>query len=244
MEGAPTLSSDHWHNGCFCGANAMSMIVVREGESQRLTRVRNVYCIGRNYAAHIAELGNRPAESPVVFIKPSSALNTGPLIGLPSHSSDVHYETELVLLVGQGGKNIPEERALAHIQALGLGLDLTARDLQEQAKKAGLPWAVAKGFDDSATLTDFIPASCVSDWGQLEFQMHLNGQLRQHGHVDNMIYSLSTIISYLSRVFTLLDGDIIYTGTPEGVGSLNAGDVLRLQLLDWVDAEFRVKHPA
>jgi 2-keto-4-pentenoate hydratase/2-oxohepta-3-ene-1,7-dioic acid hydratase in catechol pathway len=213
------------------------------GQHPQQVPVRNIFCIGRNYAAHIAELGNRPSDSPVVFIKPTSALNTRPAILLPSHSSDVHYETELVLLVGQGGKNIAEEQALSHIQAVGLGLDLTARDLQDKAKKAGLPWAVAKGFDDSATLTDFVPASQVPDWGQIEFHMHLNGQARQHGHVGNMIYSLPVLIAYLSRVFTLQAGDLIYTGTPEGVGALQAGDVLHLQCPGIVDAEFQVSAP-
>lgn len=218
----------------------MSTMIIR-GEVPQQVSVRNIFCIGRNYAAHIAELGNRPAESPVVFLKPTSALNTRRSIVLPSHSSDVHYETELVLLLGQGGKNISEEQALAHVQAVGLGLDLTARDLQDNAKKAGLPWAVAKGFDDSATLTDFVLASQVPDWAHIEFQMYLNGQLRQHGHIENMIYSLPVMIAYLSRVFTLQAGDLIYTGTPEGVGTLQAGDALRLQLLGLIDAEFHVE---
>ncbi|HEX4879339.1 MAG TPA: fumarylacetoacetate hydrolase family protein, partial [Limnobacter sp.] len=131
--------------------------VALHSDQTRAVEVRNVYCIGRNYAAHIAELGNRPEEDPVVFIKPTSALlMPGHPIRLPKHSNAVHYEAELVLLIGQGGKNIPEESSLDHIAGYGLGLDLTARDLQTKAKQGGLPWAVAKGFDCAATVTSFV----------------------------------------------------------------------------------------
>ncbi|MCQ8895278.1 fumarylacetoacetate hydrolase family protein [Limnobacter humi] len=192
--------------------------------------VQNIFCIGRNYAAHIAELGNKPADDPVVFLKPTSALNTTNTLRLPSHSSDVHYETELVLLMGRGGKNIPQADALQHIAGFGIGLDLTARDIQGKAKSAGLPWAVAKGFDDSATVSEFIPATSVGDWSQLTFRMALNGQTRQQGDVRQMLYSLPVIIAHLSQVFTLQAGDLVFTGTPEGVGALSAGDQIDVQL--------------
>lgn len=203
--------------------------------------VRNIFCIGRNYAAHIAELGNRPEEDPVVFIKPTSALLTpGNAIVLPKHSNDVHYEAELVLFVGKGGKNIAESDALQHITGYGLGLDLTARDLQTKAKQGGLPWAVAKGFDGAATVTDFIPAGVVAQPEKIEFQMYLNGRLKQHGDISKMLFSIPFIVSYLSTVFALQEGDLIFTGTPEGVGPLKDADDVRLILPGHIDTAFQV----
>lgn len=211
-------------------------------EQARAVQVRNIFCIGRNYAAHIAELGNRPEEDPVVFIKPTSALHLpGTPIVLPTHSSDVHYEAELVLLVGQGGKNIAEDKALKHIAGYGLGLDLTARDLQTKAKQGGLPWAVAKGFDCAATVSQFVPSEHIEHPQKIEFQMHLNGQLKQHGDVRKMLFPIPFIVRYLSQVFTLREGDLIFTGTPEGVGPLKGGDVVRLVLPNAIDTEFKVE---
>lgn len=211
-------------------------------EQAKAVQVRNIFCIGRNYAAHIAELGNRPEEDPVVFIKPTSALHLpGTPIVLPTHSSDVHYEAELVLLVGQGGKNIAEDKALKHIAGYGLGLDLTARDLQTKAKQGGLPWAVAKGFDCAATVSQFVPSEHIEHPQNIEFQMHLNGQLKQHGDVRKMLFPIPFIVRYLSQVFTLREGDLIFTGTPEGVGPLKGGDVVRLLLPNAIDAEFKVE---
>lgn len=211
-------------------------------EQARAIQVRNIFCIGRNYAAHIAELGNRPEEDPVVFIKPTSALHLpGTPIVLPTHSSDVHYEAELVLLVGQSGKNIAEDRAMQHIAGYGLGLDLTARDLQTKAKQGGLPWAVAKGFDCAASVSQFVPSGHIEHPQNIEFQMHLNGQLKQHGDIRKMLFPIPFIVRYLSQVFTLHEGDLIFTGTPEGVGSLKGGDVVRLVLPNAIDTEFKVE---
>lgn len=191
--------------------------------------LRTIYCIGRNYAAHIEELGNaRPAE-PVVFLKPQSALTTAPAIHLPATSNDVHYEAELVLHLGHGGKNIAREQALDHIAGYALGLDLTARDLQEKAKNAGLPWTLAKGFDHAAVLTPFVPAQGLEP-ENIRFYMDLNGERRQNGHTALMLFPIADIIEYLSRHFTLHPGDIIYTGTPQGVGKLASGDRIRLAL--------------
>jgi len=212
-----------------------------QAEQTRAVQVRNIFCIGRNYAAHIAELGNRPEEDPVVFIKPTSSLHTpGTPIVLPPHSSDVHYEAELVLLIGKAGKNIPEEKALKHIAGYGLGLDLTARDLQAKAKQGGLPWAVAKGFDCAATVTQFVPAENIEQPHMLEFQMHLNGQLKQHGDVRKMLFPIPYIVRYLSEVFSLQEGDLIFTGTPEGVGPLKNGDEVRFVMSGLIETDFRV----
>ncbi|HEX4844433.1 MAG TPA: fumarylacetoacetate hydrolase family protein [Limnobacter sp.] len=218
--------------------------IALHADQTRAVEVRNIYCIGRNYAAHIAELGNRPEEDPVVFIKPTSALlMPGHAIRLPKHSADVHHEAELVLLVGQGGKNIAEDEALDHIAGYGLGLDLTARDLQTKAKQGGLPWAVAKGFDCAATVTSFVAANHIGQPQHIEFQMYLNGQLKQHGDIRKMLFPIPYIVRYLSEVFTLQAGDLIYTGTPEGVGPLNAKDTVRLVLPGHIDTSFDVEAP-
>jgi 2-keto-4-pentenoate hydratase/2-oxohepta-3-ene-1,7-dioic acid hydratase in catechol pathway len=215
--------------------------VLVQGHPPREVEIRNIFCIGRNYAAHIAELGNRAEETPVVFLKPTSALSgPGQPIHLPQHSKDVHYETELVLLIGAGGKSIPLEEAYSHIEAYGLGLDLTARDLQSVAKQARLPWAVAKGFDCAATVTEFVPADLLVPVEGIQFEMHLNDVLKQQGDTRNMLFSIPEIISYLSSVFTLQAGDLVFTGTPEGVGSLSAGDIVKLNLTSFINSKFTV----
>jgi len=215
--------------------------VVLQGTQTKAVQVRNIFCVGRNYAAHIAELGNRPEEDPVVFVKPTSALHgQGTPIVLPAHSSEVHYEAELVLLIGKAGKNIAEDKAIDYIAGYGLGLDLTARDLQTKAKQGGLPWAVAKGFDCAATVTPFVPASTFQNPFEIQFEMHLNGQLKQRGDTRNMLFSIPRIVRYLSTVFALQEGDVIFTGTPEGVGPLTRNDKVRLVLPGQVDTEFDV----
>lgn len=191
--------------------------------------VANIFCIGRNYTEHIRELGNTPAEAPVVFFKPTSALQLSPgTIRLPAFSHDVHYETELVVRISHDASDIDEAQALDLIDSYALGLDLTARDLQTQAKQQGLPWATAKGFRGSACLSAFRPASDFPDPTRIRFSMHCNGELRQQGDTAHMIYPIATQIAYLSRVFNLSVGDLIYTGTPAGVGPLKAGDQLTL----------------
>lgn len=204
-------------------------------------RVTNIFCIGRNYAEHIKELGNQQEQEPVVFLKPVSALCLeGRAIQLPSWSNDVHYEAELVILIGKGGKNIAKADALSHICGYGLGLDLTARDRQSQAKQQGLPWTISKGFDQAACLSKFIPAAALPMPESCQFRLHINGALRQRGMTALMLFDLSTLIVYLSQMFTLSAGDLIFTGTPEGVGKLHAGDCLQLQLETLLTAEFTV----
>lgn len=215
--------------------------IALQAQQTKAVQVRNIFCIGRNYAAHITELGNRPEEDPVVFIKPTSALHTpGSPIRLPAHSTDVHYEAELVLLIGKAGKNIAEEDALSHIAGYGLGLDLTARDLQTKAKQGGLPWAVAKGFDCAAAVSPFVSAENFESPHSIEFQMYLNGQIKQHGDVRKMLFPIPYVVRYLSEVFTLQEGDLIFTGTPEGVGPLKNKDVVRMVLPGHIDTEFDV----
>lgn len=203
--------------------------------------VNNIYCIGRNYAAHARELGNVVEEKPVVFLKPNSALITeNETIQLPTFSNDVHHEVELVALIGTGGKNISEASALDHIAGYAIGLDLTARDVQSDAKKKGLPWAVAKGFDTSACVSSFVEASSIADVQQLVFSLEVNGEMRQRGETAHMIFSMATLVSYLSSIFTLQHGDLIFTGTPEGVARIAHGDRLALSLERKLSATFVV----
>jgi 2-keto-4-pentenoate hydratase/2-oxohepta-3-ene-1,7-dioic acid hydratase in catechol pathway len=215
------------------------MAVIRLNGVER--RVSNIFCIGRNYAAHVAELGNQLEEEPLVFLKPSSALTlAGQAISLPAYSTDVHHECELVLLVGQGGRDIAEADALSHIAAYGIGLDLTARDVQSEAKQHGKPWTKAKGFRHAACVSDFVAAEAVDAGKPFTFSLQVNGVIRQRGDTSLMLFPLATIISYLSQVYGLTDGDLIYTGTPQGVAALQSGDVVQAQLDGLVTADWTV----
>ncbi|CDZ76512.1 Homoprotocatechuate catabolism bifunctional isomerase/decarboxylase [Legionella massiliensis] len=202
--------------------------------------VSNIFCIGRNYAAHISELGNKPSDTPLVFLKPTSALNITKTIQLPAFSSEIDYETELVLLIGRSAKNLRREDAWSCISGYGVGLDLTARDLQALAKKQGLPWTLAKGFDDSATVSSFIPANEITDPQGLSFQMTQNGILRQQGFVNHMLFDIPYLIEFLSTRFSLQPGDLIFTGTPEGTGRIQQGDRIEIELADKLKVDFSV----
>lgn len=184
-------------------------------------------CIGKNYALHAAEMGGSVPEVPMIFLKPSTTLvASGGKVMLPSMSKEVHHEVELVVVIGRGGKNIPEDRAIEHVDGYALGLDMTARDIQLEAKKRGEPWAVAKGFDTFAPIGKISPASDIPDPQDLEISLRVNGELRQHGSTADMIFSVAHLVSYCSRIFTLRPGDLLFTGTPEGVGPVREGDVL------------------
>ena len=197
--------------------------------SGETVRPGKLLCIGRNYAAHVREMGDvadLPAE-PVVFLKPSTALvGTGGTVVLPRQSQDVHHEVELVAVIGTRGRHVAEAAALGHVAAYALGLDLTARDLQAQAKANKGPWSVAKGFDTFAPLGPLTPASAVPDPQALTIELKVNGETRQHGTTDHMIFPVAHLVAYLSGVFTLEPGDLVFTGTPEGVGPVRAGDRL------------------
>lgn len=193
--------------------------------------VRTIYCIGRNYAAHARELNNPVPGEPVVFIKPASSIvPDGASIVIPPQSKDVHYEAELVLAIGKLGKNIPVDEAMSYVSGYALGIDVTARDLQQIAKDKSLPWSVAKGFDTFAPLSDFIDTSSLPDPHAIEYTLDINGERRQHGMTSHMLFPIPFLVHYLSGIFTLYPGDIVYTGTPEGVGKLNTGDKLHATL--------------
>jgi 2-keto-4-pentenoate hydratase/2-oxohepta-3-ene-1,7-dioic acid hydratase in catechol pathway len=192
-------------------------------------RPGKLLCIGRNYAAHVREMGDVAdlPQEPVVFLKPSTALvASGGAVVLPRQSEDVHHEVELVAVIGREGKHVPEAEALGYVAAYALGLDLTARDLQAKAKAAKGPWSVAKGFDTFAPLGPLTPAAEIPDPQALTIELKVNGQTRQHGTTDHMIFPVARLVAYLSTVFTLEPGDLVYTGTPEGVGPVRAGDRL------------------
>ena len=187
-----------------------------------------ILCIGRNYAAHAAELGNAKPDQPMVFMKPGSAIlpNNKPFY-YPEYSKDVHYEVEVVINIAKNGRHVAPPFAMDYVDSIGLGLDLTARDLQQKCKENGHPWEIAKAFDHSAPLSpDFYPPSDFTDLNDIEFSLEKNGQEVQHGHSRNMIFSLTELICYVSKFFRLQKGDLLFTGTPEGVGSLAVGDEL------------------
>jgi 2-keto-4-pentenoate hydratase/2-oxohepta-3-ene-1,7-dioic acid hydratase in catechol pathway len=184
-----------------------------------------IICIGRNYTEHAKELNNAIPEKPVVFLKPQTALlkDNKPFY-FPDWTEDLHYETELVLKVCKQGKYIDEKFAHKYFDEVTVGIDFTARDLQAQQKAKGLPWEIAKAFDNSAAIGTFKKLSDLGKESGFNFSMNLNGTEVQKGNTDDMIFSLGKIIAYASQFFTLQLGDLIYTGTPAGVGPLKIGD--------------------
>lgn len=186
-----------------------------------------IICIGRNYSEHAKELGNEVPENPVIFMKPDTALlKKGSDFYLPEFSTDIHYELELVLKISKGGKYIQKENAHQYYDEIGLGLDLTARDLQSHLKSKDLPWELAKAFDGSAVVSPFINKAAF-DLKKTRFSLLKNGETVQDGNSGNMIFSPEDIIAFVSQYFTLRTGDLIFTGTPEGVGKLKEGDILQ-----------------
>ena len=193
--------------------------------------IGKILCIGRNYVDHIKELGNETPAAPVVFMKPATAvISDGEQIRIPSYSQECHYEAELAVLIGSDGKDIPEAEALSHVAGYGVAIDMTLRDVQDNLKKQGLPWEIAKGFDSSCPLSVFAPVEAVADPQDLTIRLSLNGVERQNGSTGLMINSVARIISYLSTIFTLEEGDIILTGTPAGVGRVVSGDRLQAEI--------------
>jgi 2-keto-4-pentenoate hydratase/2-oxohepta-3-ene-1,7-dioic acid hydratase in catechol pathway len=186
----------------------------------------SIFCIGRNYVAHAHELGNEVPTSPVIFMKPSTAvLAEGKNFTIPSFTNDLHYEGELVLRVNKEGKNLKAPNVLDYCDAISVGIDFTARDLQNKLKEKGLPWEKAKAFDDAAILGKWTPLTAAIVENPIHFSLHKNGAIVQDGDSSLMIFPLATILESLTEYFTIYPGDLIYTGTPVGVGPTNKGDV-------------------
>jgi len=201
---------------------------VRITGSETTYNVGKIICLGRNYLDHIRELGNKVPDRAVLFCKPTtSLLEDGGLIEIPSYSSNCHHELELALLVGRGGKNIPQDAAISHLAGYGVAIDLTLRDLQDELKSKGLPWEISKGFDTSCPLSDFVPVTAVDNPNNIQLTMTVNGELRQQGTTAQMMRSVEEIVAEISTYFTLEPGDIILTGTPAGVSRIVSGDKLQ-----------------
>jgi fumarylpyruvate hydrolase len=195
-------------------------------DSAALFPVRRIYCVGRNYAEHTREMGGDPTrELPFFFMKPADAVvPNGAKIPYPAQTKDFHYEIELVVALKSGGVDIPVEKALDHVFGYGVGIDLTRRDLQSNAKKAGKPWDMGKAFDRSAPCTALVPASKIGHPAKGAIWLKVNGQIKQTGDLASMIWSVPEMISYLSGLIELKAGDLLYSGTPAGVGPVVKGD--------------------
>jgi 2-keto-4-pentenoate hydratase/2-oxohepta-3-ene-1,7-dioic acid hydratase in catechol pathway len=186
-----------------------------------------IICIGRNYAEHAKELNNIIPAEPIIFLKPKTALLVdGKALYYPEFTNDLQYECELVVRMSKNGKYIQEKFARKYYNAMSLGIDFTARDIQQKQKEKGLPWEIAKAFDGSAAVGAFIPLEEDLNVQQLNFELKINGETRQLGHTSDMLFSIDQLIAYTSQFFTLNIGDLIFTGTPSGVGSLSVTDQL------------------
>jgi len=201
-----------------------------------------VIAIGRNYAAHIKELNNPTPENPVIFLKPDTAvLKDNKPFYIPDFSSDIHYELEVVLKICKEGKHISEKFAANYYEEIGLGIDFTARDIQTLHKEKGLPWELAKAFDNSAAISTFVPKTQFSDVYNLDFELKINNLNRQTGNTKNMLFPFERIIAFVSKYITLKKGDLIFTGTPEGVGKVLPGDKLEAWLAGQQLLNFDIK---
>ncbi len=191
---------------------------------------RRVFCIGKNYGGHIREMGDKAPPHPVVFMKPATSLvAAGQPIGFPGHGATLHHEVEVVVLIRCEGRPANEEEALEFVGGISLGLDLTLRDVQSDLRARGLPWEVSKAFDQSAPIGTFVPSGESLDLARIQFACHVNGELRQKGNTRDMLFPVTTLLVELGRIWKLLPGDLVYTGTPEGVGPLRPGDIITVE---------------
>lgn len=201
-----------------------------------------IICIGLNYRKHAMEMGRQLPEEPIIFLKPDSSIlkNNKPFF-LPGFSSMIQYEAEIVLKISKLGKGISAKYAHRYFDELTLGIDITARDIQNRHSAAGLPWELSKCFDGAAPTGKFVPVSSISDMKNLEFRLEINKKVVQNGNTSDMIFDFNEIIAYVSKFFTLKTGDLIFTGTPSGVGPLKKNDNLVAYLGDEVVLDFNIK---
>lgn len=204
--------------------------------------VQTIYCIGQNYLKHIQEFQNKIPDAPVVFTKPISAIvSSSTLLDFPIEKGLIHYEVELVLLLGKTGRRIDKSKAWDYVEAYTVGIDFTMRDLQSDLRENGLPWLLSKGFDHSAALANFLPVPDPEVFEQLEFWLDLNGSRKQTGTPEDMVFDIPTILTFLSRTITLQEGDLLFTGTPAGVRQVRSGDTITIGVEDKIKETFRVK---
>ncbi len=209
------------------------MELLFEGDTGgRIYELGTIYCIGRNYVEHIKELGNEVPQDPVVFTKPFCAFRQGAYTAIeyPPGTENLEYEGELVICLRSSGRDVPTFSTADIIAGYAVGIDLTQRDKQSEAKKKGLPWTLAKGFDGSAQMSHFIPFGAVPPFEELGFSLYVNGELRQRAFTNQMIFSPEMMVSYLSKTMSLRSGDLLFTGTPAGTGKLAVGDKIFMQL--------------
>jgi len=201
-----------------------------------------IICVGRNYVDHIHELNNEQPDDPVIFLKPETAipLKNEPFF-YPDFSQDVHHEVEVLVKINRVGKNIEEKFAHKYYDEIGIGLDFTARDVQSKLKVKGLPWELAKAFNGSAPMSGFVSKNEFADLQNLNFRLEVNGETRQQGNTSLMLFKIDYLISFVSRYFMLQQGDVIFTGTPKGVGPVQVGDTLTAYLEDRKMLEIAVK---
>jgi len=200
-----------------------------------------IFCIGQNYAKHRAEMGSEMSNEPVIFIKPKQAITyPDTKIELPDFSNNIHYEVELVILIGEDCDNISSVEANNVIAGYGVGIDLTARDIQSKAKQEGKPWATAKSFRNSAPISYFIPKDKVTN-KNFEIKLYVNDILKQFGNTKEMERSVDELVAYISKIFGLRKGDLIFTGTPEGVGTIKSGDKVTAELANYTKFNIFIK---
>lgn len=204
--------------------------------------VRRIFCVGRNYADHVREMGNDPkSEPPLFFTKPADAVvESGAAIPYATQTANLHHEVELVIALGRGGANIAVDAALDHVWGYGVGVDLTRRDRQAEAKKAGTPWDAAKGFDQSAPIGALTPVAQVGEVTNARIWLSVNGETRQDARTSEMIWSVPEIVAALSQWWELKAGDLIFTGSPSGVSALNAGDAIACGIGDLAKLSFTI----
>ncbi|KAL9410275.1 hypothetical protein AB3S75_044108 [Citrus x aurantiifolia] len=201
-----------------------------------------IVAVGRNYAAHAKELGNAVPKEPVLFLKPTSSyLGNGGTIEVPHPLDSLHHEVELAVVIGQKARDVPETTAMDYVGGYAVALDMTAREIQSSAKSAGLPWTVAKGQDTFTPISSVLPKSAVPDPHNLELWLTVDGEIRQKGSTKDMIFKIPYLISHISSIMTLFEGDVILTGTPQGVGPVKVGQKITAGITGLLDVHFDIE---
>nr|GMD79110.1 acylpyruvase FAHD1, mitochondrial [Ipomoea batatas] len=228
-------------NEVFVRFSSTKMATTTSATQKLLSIGTKIVAVGRNYVAHAKELGNAVPKEPVLFLKPTSSyLENGGTIEVPHPLESLHHEVELAVVMSKKARDVPEATAMDYVGGYALALDMTAREIQSVAKSAGLPWTVAKGQDTFTPISAVIPASVVPDPHDIELWLKVDGEIRQKGSTRDMIFNIPYLISYISSIMTLLEGDVILTGTPEGVGPVKVGQKIEAGITGILDVHFDV----